>query len=82
MVTLLLVILQLNHIPAALQIASCNRFSNIPYSLFTLAAAFFSNPKAYITGKGIRSSIPPILKYCKDLILMNEKIIREQIQVS
>lgn len=47
---------------AAAQIASAILGSR-PNSLFTVAAAFLSTPNAEIIGSGMRSILPPILKF-------------------
>jgi len=42
-------------------------FGSIPYSTFTIEAAFFKMPKALIRGNGNRSVGPPMSKFCRDL---------------
>jgi hypothetical protein len=40
-----------------------------PYPTFTIDAAFFNTPKAFITGGGNLSVGPPISKFCRDLTI-------------
>ena len=51
---------------AALTIASAFFYSN-PKLIFAIAAHFLRIPNALITGRGILSLSPPILKFIKDL---------------
>jgi hypothetical protein len=46
-------------------------FGSIPYSTFTIEAAFFKMPKALIRGNGNRSVGPPMSKFCRDLDIEN-----------
>lgn len=44
----------------------------MPYSTFTIEAAFFKIPKALIKGNGSRSEGPPMSKFCMDLDIKND----------